>query len=346
MEKAPLGNTDLKVTRLGFGGIPIQTVAGREEALAVVRHAADRGINFFDTARGYTISEEIIGEALEAHRDQYIIATKTPSRDVDGVARDFQTSLSKLRTSYIDLYQFHNVMDEESLTKILAPNGPLEYLQMEQRRGRLRYIGITSHRLETIIKAASTGRFATVQFPFNYIEKAAAEELYPLAHRLGLGVIVMKPLAGGVIRNANASIRWVLSQPISVAIPGMASVTEVDANLAAAAAGAPGPDELADLERDLREIGPTFCRRCGYCMPCPEGIQTNFIASSELFFKRSGWGRLTKAHLQTFDKGLDCQACKTCEGRCPYGLPLSEMVPAISRRMLDHINELGLKPER
>ncbi|MHB8926134.1 MAG: aldo/keto reductase [Bacillota bacterium] len=344
METTTLGKTDLRVTRLGFGGIPIQTVAGHDEAVAVVRHAAARGLNFFDTARGYTVSEEIIGEALEAHRDQCIIATKTPSRDVDGVARDFETSLSKLRTTYVDLYQFHNVMDDDSLAKVMAPGGPLEYLQMEQRRGRIRHIGLTSHRLETVVKAASTGRFATVQFPFNYIEDAAAKELYPLAHRLGLGVIAMKPLAGGVMRNAAAAIRWVLSQAIDVAIPGMASIDEVEANLKAAAAGVPGPDELAALERDRQEIGPTFCRRCGYCIPCPEGIQTNFIASSELFFKRSGWGRLTKSHVETFHKGLDCRACRTCEERCPYGLPLSEMVPAISRRMLDRINGLGLKP--
>lgn len=344
MEQTTLGRTGLEVTRLGFGGIPIQTVTGHDEAVAVVRHAAARGINFFDTARGYTVSEAIIGEALEGRRDQCVIATKTPSRDVDGVARDLETSLASLRTSYIDLYQFHNVMDDETLAKVMAPGGPLEFLEQEQRRGRIRHIGITSHRLETIIRAAATGRFATVQFPFNYIEPGAAEELYPLARRLGLGIIVMKPLAGGVMRNPAASIRWVLSQSIDVAIPGVASIAEVDANLKAAEAGTPGPSELADLERDRREIGPTFCRRCGYCIPCPEGIQTNFIASSELFFKRSGWGRLTRSHIEAFRKGLECQGCRTCEGRCPYGLPLSEMIPAISRRMLDRIQALGLNP--
>jgi hypothetical protein len=273
-----------------------------------------------------------------------IIATKTPARDVDGVAADLEASLAKLRTNYIDLYQFHNVMNDQSLEKILAPGGALAYLIQEQRRGRISHIGITSHRLETIIKAAATGRFATVQFPFNFIETGAAKDLHPLAHRLGLGIIVMKPLAGGIFRNPAAAVRWVLAQPIDVAIPGVASIEEVEANLQAASAGAPGSEDLADLQSDATELGPTFCRRCGYCVPCPEGIKTNFIASSELFFKRSGWGRVNPGHVATFRQGLECRGCRTCEERCPYGLPLSELVPAISRRMLARIDALDPRP--
>ena len=209
MQTIRLGRTNLVVKRLGFGGIPIQTVS-REQALATVRHAFERGINFFDTAQGYTVSEGIVGEALADVRDQVFLATKSAGKDIATVKQHLANSLLNLRTDHIDVYQLHNVVGDETLQKLIAPGGVMDYLREEQAKGTIRYIGITSHRLDTAIKAVRTNLFDTVQFPFNYIENDAARELFPLARQLDVGIIVMKPVAGGAMTHPAASIRWIL----------------------------------------------------------------------------------------------------------------------------------------
>lgn len=340
MQETRLGRTGMLVRRLGFGGIPVQTV-NREQALETVRHAYERGINFFDTAQAYTTSESIIGEALADVRHEVFLATKSGGKDVETVKRHLAASLDSLRTDYLDLYQLHNVVGDEALAKLLAPGGVLDYVKAEQAAGRIRHIGITSHRLETAIKAVRTGEFATVQFPFNYIEHDAALELFPLARQMDVGIIVMKPIAGGAMTHPAASIKWILSQVTDVVIPGMENRELVDKNIAAAMAGSPSDGELAALQQLADELGPVFCRRCAYCLPCPQGIPVNFLASAELFFNRSGWHKLDEGHVESFRKGLGCAGCKVCEGRCPYNLPLSRIVPESSAKMLEKARSLG-----
>ncbi|MGI6358559.1 MAG: aldo/keto reductase [Bacillota bacterium] len=340
MRKNRLGRTDMQVTTLGFGGIPIQTVS-RGQAVETVRYAFMQGINFFDTAQAYTTSESIIGEALQDVREQVYIATKSGGRDVDTVRQHLTDSLANLRTDYIDLYQLHNVVGDEALDKLLAPGGVLDFVKEQQRAGKIKHIGITSHRLETAIRAIKTGEFSTVQFPFNYIEDGAAKELFPLARQMDIGIIVMKPIAGGAMTHPAASIKWILDQKVNVVIPGMESTHLVDKNIAAAAAGAPTEEELLSLQQLKDELGPVFCRRCAYCVPCPQGIPVNFLASAELFFNRSGWHKLDEGHVQAFLKGLDCAGCRLCESRCPYNLPLTKIVPETSAKMLEKAKALG-----
>ncbi|MHB1125479.1 MAG: aldo/keto reductase [Bacillota bacterium] len=339
---AHLGNTEFNVPALGFGGIPIQTVS-HAEAVAVVYSAFEKGIRFFDTARAYSTSEECVGEALEGVRDQVVIATKTLARRPDQIAEELFTSLKNLRTGYIDLYQLHNVVEDKTLNKIMAPGGALDFLKQEKEKGVIRHIGITSHRLETAVLAVETGAFETIQFPFNYIEKDAMTSLFPVAQKMGVGVIVMKPLAGGVLQHPGSSLRWCLKHAPGVLIPGVATVEQLEENIAALVQPLSESD-LAALESEQKELGPTFCRRCGYCMPCPNGINVNFIVTAELYYHRAGWGRLADEHLKMFHDGLTCSECGECETKCPYKLPLVKMVRPTAEKILEHVSCNNIKP--
>lgn len=339
MEKIRLGKTELMVTRIGFGALPIQSV-DRDSAVRVIRYAHERGINFFDTARVYTTSEADLGRALKDLDGEIIVATKSLYKNMKQLDEEFNISFDNLKRSHIDLFQFHIVNYEKELEAILKKGGPLEYLKGEQRKGRLRHIGITSHRPALMLKALETGVFETVQIPFNYIENEPLAELIPLARRLDIGIIAMKPLAGGVFSNNRAAISWVLQHPDVVPIPGMCRIAEVDDNLQALDAP-PAGEDLDRLETDKQELGTVFCRRCDYCMPCPNDIEASYIVRSGMIFKRAGWDKMNKSHIDVFTKGLYCDQCGTCAARCPYNLPLTEMVIAESKAMLRKAVELG-----
>lgn len=343
LPRTVLGNTGREISKLGFGGIPIQMVS-EGEAVAVVRECVVAGINFFDTARTYTNSEVRVGKALEGIRERVFIATKTASRERAKVEKDLATSLSNLRTDYLDLYQFHNVATEEALEAIFVPGGPVDFVKEQKAKGVVRHIGVTSHSPEIALRAIKTGVFETIQFPFNYIERQA-DELHAEARRRGMGIIVMKPLAGGGLGDradlARASVKWIAAQDLSVLIPGVKSIEEVRANVDAVLSGAPTAAEMALLEQTKQELGPVFCRRCGYCAPCPNDIPVNWLSSAEFWFKRAGWQRMDESHIKNFLAGLECQACGTCESRCPYNLPLSRLIPQYSKKLLLRAVELG-----
>ncbi len=343
MEKVRLGKTGLMVSRIGFGALPIQSV-DRESAVKVVRHAQRRGINFFDTARGYSTSEADLGRAFGDLEDKAIVATKSFYKNMGQLEEDFETSYANLKRSYIDLFQFHMVNTEEELEEILQKGGPLDYIEEQRRKGRLRHIGITSHRPEVMLKALDTDLFETVQVPFNYIEHEPLEKLFPRARQKDVGIIAMKPVAGGVFTTNRAAIKWILQHPGVVPIPGMCRIEEVEDNLQAL--GAPlSPEELADLEADRRELGTNFCRRCEYCLPCPNDIKPSFIVRADLLYKRVGWDKMEQSHINAFTGGLTCDRCGTCEARCPYELPLSELVIEKSKAMLQKAVEMGMITE-
>ena len=343
MKKVRLGKTELMVTRIGFGALPIQSV-DRDSAARVARYAYDQGINFFDTARGYTTSEGDLGRALGGLENKVMIATKARYKDMEKLEKDFNTSMVNLQRKYLDLFQFHLVNNENELEEILKKGGPLEFLKKEQSRGRLRHIGITSHRPAMMLKALDSDVFETVQVPFNYIETEPLEKLIPLARSRDIGIIAMKPLAGGVFSSNRSAISWILEHADIVPIPGMCRIEEVDDNLQALNAP-PGPDELARLDKDKQELGSVFCRRCDYCMPCPNDIEASFIVRSGMIFKRVGWSRMNQNHVDAYTKGLSCDQCGSCESRCPYELPLTEMVIEQSKTMLHKAVELGLISE-
>lgn len=323
MQYTAFGRTGLKVSRLGFGGIPIQRV-GDEEATRIVHQCLWEGINFFDTARGYGDSETKLGQALLGKRHQAILASKSPSRDGAGLRRDLETCLRELRTDYVDLYQLHNVASPEAWEAVCAEGGALGELLAARDRGLVRYIGISSHSNELLLRMQDTGIFDSIQFPYNVVEKQFVPSM-ERAVELNLGRIAMKPLAGGSFADAGLAIRYALEAPISVIIPGVDSVEQVLANVAAVEAGPLSQEDKDAVLAEAAALGEDFCRRCDYCQPCPSGVPISTIFILEGYVRRYGladWARTRYAALPV--DGADCIECGICETRCPYHLQIRE----------------------
>ena len=326
MEYTTLGKTGLKISRMGFGGIPIQKVTV-QDVRVLMEAMAQKGVNYIDTARGYTVSEQYIGEALEGMRDKFVLATKSMARTKEAMAKDIETSLANLRTDYIELYQVHNpsLADLETVT---APGGALEALLEAKASGKIGHIGVTAH-METVFeKALSMDWVETVMFPYNIVE-TQGEALMRRCTEQNVGFIVMKPLAGGALEDATLAMRFIAGNPdVSVVIPGMYSTAELEQNLSAMEDEAPLSDaELAKIDEIRRELGTQFCRRCNYCQPCAAGIGISGIFVLEGYLKRYGLGDWAKARYAAMAKKAgDCIGCGACESRCPYQLPIREML--------------------
>ena len=326
MRHRTMGRTGIQVSEVGFGGIPIQMLS-HSEAVAVVRRAIDLGIDFLDTARAYTTSEERIGEAIKGRRSRCTIATKTVARTSDGVEKDLQRSLSLLGTSSVELYQLHNVSSDEALKEVMKPGGTLDAFKKAQREGKIRFIGITSHRPSVLVQAIRTGEFDTIMVPLNYVERTPLQELIPLASKLNVGMIIMKPLGGGAFTNGEEALRFVLNQPISTVIPGVCSIEEVEQNAAVGTAPlAFDRDAEKRLDEQAKVLGQTFCIACDYCQPCPEGIPISSLTRIDTFIKRMGWDRWYTRNKDALEKYENCQECRQCESRCPYQLPILEIM--------------------
>jgi len=320
-----LGKTDLQVTVVGFGGIPIQVVP-EDVALATVRRAHDLGVNFFDTARGYTNSEERIGQALDG-RDYYI-ATKSGNRKADGIYQDVERSLGNLRRRQIDLYQLHGVNDNDELEKVLAPGGAVEGLRRAREEGKIAHIGITGHRRETLVTAVQMcDDFATVQVPFNLVEDEILKSLVPVCADRDVGIIAMKPCGGGNFTNAPLAVKWCIGQPITVAIPGMANPQEVEENLTAAQSLELTPEERVAIDRMKSELDQRTCRRCRYCEPCPQGVQISSLLHGRSIVRRMGAARWKEWGAREIIASAElCTECGECVTKCPYDLPIPELL--------------------
>lgn len=325
----------MEVSAVGFGGIPVQGLSF-DEADRVLVHAADSGINFFDSARGYTDSEEKIGRALEGRRDRLYLASKAMSRDAEGMKGELEASLRNLRTGMIDLYQLHAVGSEKQMERVLGPGGAYEALSRARDEGKVRWIGITGHSLPVILKAIGTGLFDTAQFPFNAVETEWQDEIIPAARKSGIGTIGMKPLAGGALRNAPLAIRFTLTRGIDVSIPGMDSISQVDENVSCAdPLGELSDDDLAALAGEKERLGELFCRRCGYCMPCPNGLNIPFLLLLEGYYTRYGLQDWALERLDGLSKSYrDCTACGECLDKCPYHLPIPDLMERSSKTVL------------
>jgi len=331
MKKRTLGRTDITASVVGFGGIPIQGLTFAE-AERVLLHAVESGIDFFDTARGYTDSEEKMGRALESHRDSVWIATKAMSRDASGMKGELETSLRNLRTGMIDLYQFHAVGNMQQLERILGPGGAYETLDNARDEGKVRWIGITGHSREILLHAAGLGLFDTVQCPFNAIETEWEGEVLPAARGAGMGTIGMKPVAGGALADVPSAIRFTLTRGIDISIPGMDAVEQVDENIRAGDLAEPSAVELEGLAGEKEAWGELFCRRCGYCMPCPAGLNIPFLLLLEGYYNRYELKDWAISRLETQKmKYSDCTGCGECLEKCPYGLPIPELMKRAER---------------
>jgi predicted aldo/keto reductase-like oxidoreductase len=332
MEYRVLGKTGLKISRLGFGGIPIQRIDA-EGTRVLVHQMLEAGINYIDTARGYTVSEEFLGYALEGIRDKFVIATKSMSRTKEAMAADIEISLKNLRTDYIDLYQIHNATPEQ-LEQVMAPGGALEALQEAKAAGKIGHIGLTAHSLETFKLALNLDWVETFMFPYNIVE-TQAEKLIAECAKRNIGFIDMKPLAGGAIEDATLALRYICANDaVTVVIPGMAEVRELEQNLAAVNDTAPITNEEKAAFLEVRnQLGTNFCRRCNYCQPCAAGINISGCFLFDGYLQRYGLGEWAKGRYDAMPKHAgDCIGCGACEARCPYNLPIREMLKGVAQR--------------
>ena len=321
-----LFRSGLRVSKMGFGGIPIQRVTA-EEAKALLEAVEAAGVNYIDTARGYTVSEELIGQAIEGRRDKFVLATKSMARDREAMAKDIETGLGNLRTDYIDLYQIHNPSVQQ-LEQVCAPGGALEALLEAKEAGRIGHLGLTAHSLEVFQRALELDWVETVMFPYNIVENQGADLMEQAAEK-NVGFIGMKPLAGGAIEDAALALRYIAANPhVSVVIPGMYAPEEVAQNAAAVADAAPLSQEEQDrMEQIRKELGTSFCRRCNYCAPCTVGISIPNAFLFHGYLSRYGLADWARSRYEAMPaKAGDCVECGACEERCPYQLPIREML--------------------
>ena len=326
MEYVTLGKTGLKISRMGFGGIPIQRIdaQGTKKLMTVM---AEKGINYIDSARGYTVSESFIGEGLEGIRDKFILATKSMSRTKEAMAKDIDISLENFRTDYIDLYQVHNPSVEQ-LDQVIGADGALEALLEAKEAGKIGHIGLTAHSLEVFEKALEMDWVETIMFPYNIAERQG-EALIHRCREKNIGFIDMKPLAGGAIEDGRLALRFICANPdVTVVIPGMYDVSEIEKNIDAVEDTTPlTGEELEGMEAVRKQLGTNFCRRCNYCQPCTVGINISGCFLFQGYLDRYGledWARDRYATIPV--KAGACVECGECETRCPYNLPIREML--------------------
>ena len=326
MEYVTLGKTGLKISRMGFGGIPIQRIdaQGTKKLMTVM---AEKGINYIDSARGYTVSESFIGEGLEGIRDKFILATKSMSRTKEAMAKDIDISLENFRTDYIDLYQVHNPSVEQ-LDQVIGADGALEALLEAKEAGKIGHIGLTAHSLEVFEKALEMDWVETIMFPYNIVERQG-EALIHRCREKNIGFIDMKPLAGGAIEDGRLALRFICANPdVTVVIPGMYDVSEIEKNIEAVEDTTPlTGEELEGMEAVRKQLGTHFCRRCNYCQPCTVGINISGCFLFQGYLDRYGledWARDRYATIPV--KAGACVECGECETRCPYNLPIREML--------------------
>ncbi|MDR1784945.1 MAG: aldo/keto reductase [Spirochaetaceae bacterium] len=325
MAEVTLGRTGITVQKDGFGALPIQRRT-LEDALPILRRALDSGINFFDTARSYSDSEEKLGKAISGQRDSFIIASKSPAATARDYLMDLETSLRNLKTDRIDIYQFHN---PEKIPRPGDPSGLYEAAQDARAAGKIRFIGISNHRLPVAAEAVRSGLYDTLQFPFNYLSSGKEEDLVALCKEKGVGFIGMKGLSGGLITDIGAARAWIARFDSVVPIWGIQTMGELESLIAAVRRDekAPTAEQQARIEKDRRELCGEFCRSCGYCAPCRAGIKIFNCARMSLLLRRMPSANfLTPEWRREMEKIKDCQDCGDCEARCPYSLPIRELL--------------------
>ncbi len=325
-----LGKTGIVTDKVAFGALPIQRVT-KAEAVRLLNMALDGGITYFDSARGYTDSEEKLGEAFEGKRDRVFLATKTGSFTAEGFRKDLETSLRNLKTDHIDVYQFHN---PSFVPRPGDESGLYECMLEAKKQGKILHIGITSHRIGLAEEIADSGLYETLQYPFSLLSTERDIALVKKTAEAGMGFVAMKALSGGLITNARAACAFLDQYPV-LPIYGVQRESELREFLAfIREAPALTPELQAVIEADRRELAGDFCRGCGYCMPCPQGIQISTCARMSLLLRRSPsamW--LSEMGQGMMKKVEDCVGCGQCASRCPYGLDTPEL---LKRNLADY----------
>ncbi len=331
MQTIVLGKTGLTVTKPAFGALPIQR-RDKDEAVRILRRAYEGGIRYFDTANSYTDSEEKLGLALADVRGDIVISTKSMGRDYDTVSAHIQSSLERLKTDYIDLFQFHMVSQWDEVD-----NGAFQAAEEAKARGWVRHIGVTSHSIRFAQEAVASGRFETLQFPFSYLSSPEEADLVRSCLAADMGFIAMKALAGGLLSNARVVHAFMREQTGVVPIYGVQTMEELEQWLSLAEEDPALDDALqAIIDADRAQLGGQFCRSCGYCMPCPQGIEIRNCARMDMLIRRSPWRPyFTPAWQEKMNKIETCLNCGKCKSRCPYHLD----TPKVLRYMLKDYRE-------
>ena len=318
MEMVTLGKTGITVNKNGFGALPIQRIS-IDDAVALARRAYEAGMTFFDTARFYTDSEEKLGEAFDGMREKVCIATKTAAQNAEDFWKDLEVSLHNLRTDYIDIYQFHN---PSFCPKPGDGTGLYEAMLEAKAQGKIRHIGITNHRLAVANEAIDSGLYETLQFPFCYLATEKDLELVKKCKEADMGFIAMKALSGGLINNSAAAYAFEAQYDNVLPIWGVQRRSELEEFISYIDNPPVMNDEIKVLiEHDRKELSGEFCRGCGYCMPCPAGIEINNCARMSLLLRRSPSAlQLTPEVQAKMIKIENCLHCNKCKSKCPYGL--------------------------
>ncbi|MCR5620466.1 MAG: aldo/keto reductase [Treponema sp.] len=326
MKDITLGSTGIRSLQNGFGALPIQRDS-TEQAVALLRRAYEGGMTFFDTARLYSDSEEKVGIAFRSMRDKVYIASKTMAKTPEAFRTDLATSLEKLQTDYIDVYQFHQA---GQCYRSGDGTGMYECMEEAKRAGKIRHIGITAHKISVAEEAVRSGLYETLQYPFSYLASQKEQELVTLCREKNVGFIAMKGMAGGIITDSRAAMAFMAQFDNVMPIWGIQRESELDEWLSYMAdTPALTAECSAFIERERAELAGDFCRGCGYCMPCPAGIQINNCARTSLLLRRAPsatW--LTPKWQEEMAKIEGCRNCGACASRCPYGLD----TPALLRK--------------
>ena len=326
MDKVILGKTGIEVNKNGFGALPIQRIT-KAEAVYILQKAFYNGINYFDTARAYTDSEEKIGAAFSYIRDKLIISTKTAAKTGEGLKKDLEESLRMLQTDYIDIYQFHN---PDFCPRPGDGTGLYEAALEAKRQGKIRHIGITNHRIPLAKEAIASGLYETLQFPFSYLAAETDLELVDACKKADMGFIAMKALSGGLIQNSACAYAFMAQAQFDHVAPiwGIQRESELDEFLSYQVCPPSLTGELKEvMEKDRKELSGDFCRGCGYCMPCPAGIEINNCARMGLLLRRSPQASWLSAEWQEKMKKIEeCKHCGQCMKKCPYSLNTPELL--------------------
>lgn len=326
MDKVILGKTGIEVNKNGFGALPIQRIT-KAEAVYILQKAFYNGINYFDTARAYTDSEEKIGAAFSYIRDKLIISTKTAAKTGEGLKKDLEESLRMLQTDYIDIYQFHN---PDFCPRPGDGTGLYEAALEAKRQGKIRHIGITNHRIPLAKEAIESGLYETLQFPFSYLAAETDLELVDACKKADMGFIAMKALSGGLIQNSACTYAFMAQAQFDHVAPiwGIQRESELDEFLSYQVCPPSLTGELKEvMEKDRKELSGDFCRGCGYCMPCPAGIEINNCARMGLLLRRSPQASWLSAEWQEKMKKIEeCKHCGQCMKKCPYSLNTPELL--------------------
>ena len=354
MRKRILGRTGLEVSVIGFGAIKLPGVQ-RDDAVRIINRALDLGVNYVDTARNYRDSEEKIGLVLKDRRDDCFIATKTTARDASGLMKDLETSLRDLQTDKIDVYQLHTVSDGETYKRVMAPGGALEGAKKAKSQGKIDHIGITIHRdLNTMKAAIESDEFETLLVAYSPLDQEnVSDEILPMARERDMGVIIMKPLSGGLLclpehqreklgdkpdPIATGSLRYILSnENVTLAIPGMQRMREVEEDVPVGNMPKMSQEEATELLRSIGSMGREYrygqvCLRCGYCQPCPQGVVIPTIFRALDMYRNypeslKHQGVELYASLEI--KADACEECEQCMEKCPAGLSIPELLKEV-----------------